>query len=190
MNMMAQRVRYRRAQVCITAVLWCALSVVPAAADETTVRVQESAAQPPTGRYAMALPLHPTGPAKTATTQTLDVVKVRAMHRLYCAGCHQLDGSGVPASGVPDMRGTLGHFQRTPAGRAFLIQAPGARNSQITDAELAALTNWQLREFSPTTLPPDFKPYTAEEVSGYRANPPLDVTAVRGAIAAGFPKPP
>ncbi|MES2259351.1 MAG: cytochrome C [Pseudomonadota bacterium] len=116
--------------------------------------------------------------------------RARSLYLLHCSGCHQPDGSGSPAFGVPTMRGSLGHFQNTPAGRAFLVQAPGARNAHISDAELAALTNWQLLQFAPATLPPNFKPYTAEEVSRWRANPPLDVAAARAAIVAGFPPAP
>lgn len=115
--------------------------------------------------------------------------RARTLYILHCSGCHLPDGSGSPAFGVPSMRGTLGHFAATPAGRAFLVQAPGARNSSITDAELAALTNWQLREFAPDTLPAGFKPYTAGEVGRFRAAPPLDVAAARAAIVAGFPAP-
>lgn len=147
---------------------------------------------PVQGRYAMALPLHPPGAMLEshggADGQAITPQRARTLYRLYCAGCHQLDGSGSPAFGIPTMRGTLGQFQRTPSGRAFLVQAPGARNARITDAELAALTNWALREFSAATLPDDFKPYTTEEVARWRANPPLDVAGTRAAIAAGFPK--
>lgn len=150
----------------------------------------QGAEQPVQGRYAMALPLHPASAAgqPQAGTQAITPLRARTLFRLYCSGCHQADGSGSPAFGVPSMRGTLGYFQRTPMGRAFLVQAPGARNAHVTDAELAALTNWALNEFSAQTLPGDFKPYTTEEVSRWRANPPLDVAGTRAAIAAGFPK--
>lgn len=148
-------------------------------------------AQAVQGRYAMALPLHPSGAAPQvpdAGTQAITPLRARTLFRLYCSGCHQTDGSGSPEFGVPSMRGTLGYFPRTPAGRAFLVQAPGARNAHVTDAELAALTNWALGEFSSQTMPADFQPYTADEVRRWRANPPLDVTGTRNTIAAGFPK--
>ncbi|SFV14971.1 hypothetical protein [Pseudoduganella namucuonensis] len=122
-------------------------------------------------------------------TREISPRRARTLYTLHCSGCHLPDGSGSPAHGVPSMRGALGHFPATLAGRAFLVQAPGARNSSISDAELAALTNWQLREFAPGTLPADFKPYTAEEVARFRAAPPLDVAAARAAIVAGFPAP-
>lgn len=149
-------------------------------------------AAPVQGRYAMALPLHPSGAAPHtrpgADGLAITPLRARTLFRLYCSGCHQVDGSGSPEFGIPSMRGTLGHFQQTLAGRAFLVQAPGARNAGITDAELAALTNWALHEFSAPTLPAGFQPYTADEVARWRAAPPLDVAGARAAIAAGFPK--
>jgi mono/diheme cytochrome c family protein len=115
--------------------------------------------------------------------------RARSLYLLHCAGCHRVDGSGAPAYGVPTMIDTLGQFQHTPAGRAFLVQVPGARNSAVTNAELAALTNWALRTFSPATLPADFKPYTAAEVSAWRAHPPADIAGARADIIATLPMP-
>ena len=106
---------------------------------------------------------------------------------LHCAGCHRVDGSGAPGFGVPTMIDTLGQFQRTSAGRAFLLQVPGARNAAITDAELAALTNWAVKAFSAPTLPADFQPYTTAEVTHWRANPPLDIAGTREAVVAALP---
>ncbi|WP_413671692.1 cytochrome C [Massilia cellulosiltytica] len=112
--------------------------------------------------------------------------RARSLYLLHCAGCHQVDGSGTPAYGVPSMIDTLGVFQRTKAGRAFLVQVPGARNANVTDAELAALTNWALRTFSPKTLPADFRPYTTAEVTRWRANPPLDIAGARTQVLVGL----
>jgi mono/diheme cytochrome c family protein len=115
--------------------------------------------------------------------------RARSLYLLHCAGCHQIDGSGTPKFGVPSMIDTLGQFQRTPAGRAFLVQVPGARNANVSDAELAALTNWALRTFSSATLPAGFKPYTTAEVKRWRATPPLDIAGARAAVVAALPVP-
>ncbi len=108
--------------------------------------------------------------------------RARSLYLLNCAGCHGVGGAGVPQFGVPSMIGMLGRFPQTPAGRAYLVQVPGARNSALTDAELAAVTNWALHKFSPETLPPDFQPYTTAEVQRWRSRPPLDIEATRTAI--------
>ena len=131
-----------------------------------------------------------TGTAAAAATDAgVTPQRARSLYILHCAGCHQIDGSGTPAYGVPSMIDTLGQFERTAAGRAFLVQVPGARNASVTDAELAAMTNWALRTFSAATLPSDFKPYTAAEVTPLRANPPLDIAGARAAIVAALPAP-
>lgn len=126
--------------------------------------------------------------AAPASAAPISDQRARGLYLLHCAGCHRIDGSGQPGFGVPSMRGVLGLFPRTPAGRAFLVQVPGARNAGVTDAELAALTNWALRAFSPAQLAPDFTPYTTAEVARWRASPPLDIEAARMAIVAGFPR--
>lgn len=134
-----------------------------------------------------AMPAHGQGPAPSQQAGAVSPQRARSLYLLHCSGCHLPDGSGAPAHGVPSMRNTLGQFQATAAGRAFLVQAPGARNAPVSDAELAALTNWQLLTFSRSTLPPGFQPYTVDEVRRWRANPPLDVAGARAAIVAGFP---
>ena len=130
----------------------------------------------------------PAAPAVQAdSAAAISPQRARSLYLLHCAGCHQVDGSGAPQFGVPTMIDTLGYFQRTRAGRAFLVQVPGARNSNVSDAELAALTNWALRTFSQSTLPQDFKPYSTAEVAHWRADPPLDIATARETVIAGLP---
>lgn len=125
-----------------------------------------------------ATPLH----AAQAEQPAISTARAKSLYILHCAGCHQMDGSGQPHAGIPTMRDTLGYFLLTPAGRALLVQVPGARNATVSDAELAALTNWQLAAFSPGSVPPGSPPYTEEEVSRLRGNPPQDVMAARRAV--------
>jgi mono/diheme cytochrome c family protein len=108
--------------------------------------------------------------------------RARSLFTLHCAGCHQINGSGLPQAGVPSLQNTLAWFLGLPEGRAYLVQVPGARNATVTDAELAALTNWELQTFSKSILPTNFTPYTEAEVQVARRNPPADITAARGLI--------
>ncbi len=93
-----------------------------------------------------------------------------------------MDGSGHPEQGVPTMRGTLGAFLRLPEGRAFLVQVPGVNNAGLSDEQIATLTNWSLAQFSVNTLPPQWPPYTAAEVTTAKAQRPADVAAARLAL--------
>lgn len=106
----------------------------------------------------------------------------RQYYLLNCAGCHQFDASGSAAHEIPKMRGVVGNFLRLPEGRAFLVQVPGTSNSALSDAQIAVLLNWMLPHFSSEQIPPDFVPYTADEVTRLRKQRLDDVAATRAAI--------
>ncbi len=111
-----------------------------------------------------------------------DAAKARYQYILNCAGCHQADGSGAQSGGVPTLRGQFGHFLKLPEGRAFLVQVPGTSNSPLSDADIARMLNWMATAFSAETLPADFTPYTAGEVTTLRNRKLTDVSAVRRGI--------
>lgn len=100
----------------------------------------------------------------------------------YCAGCHQMDGSGTPANGVPSIRGSAGHFLRLPEGRAYLVQVPGVSQSILSDRRVAELLNWMLDAMCKAEQPSDFQPYTAAEVQRLRESKLGDVLGARRAI--------
>ncbi|MGE8690077.1 MAG: c-type cytochrome [Achromobacter sp.] len=122
------------------------------------------------------------GAAQEATAGQLRQA-VRADYVLQCAGCHRVDGRGSSRHGIPDFRNSVGAFVRLPAGREYLIRVPGAAQSQLDDAELAAVLNWVLEEFSAAQLPVDFRPYTGQEVAAARPRRYEDVVPVRHGLA-------
>ena len=99
-------------------------------------------------------------------------------YMLQCMGCHTPDGSGEPGR-VPSMRMTLAALAVVPEGRRFLVQVPGSDQSTLSDAELAELLNWMIRNFSSQPKSPDFARYTAQEVARYRRTPLIDVRGTR-----------
>lgn len=100
--------------------------------------------------------------------------------QLVCSGCHLADGSGEPALGVPRLKGFVGKFLRVKGGREYLIRVPGAAQSPLTDAQLAALMNWILTQrIAGASTPADFQPYTAQEVGMLRQQPLMRVRARR-----------
>ena len=105
-----------------------------------------------------------------------------SLYTVHCAGCHNMDGSGHPNQGVPDMRGVLGYFQKLPQGRAFLVQVPGVNNAGLDNAQITRLTNWVVQRFSAATVPAGWKPYTQEEVEAYRLQRPSEISATRARI--------
>jgi hypothetical protein len=102
----------------------------------------------------------------------------RTDYILNCRGCHTPDGGGLPG-GAPSFRGQVGKFLSVPGGREYLIRVPGTAQSELSNARIAALLNWIVQEFSPGEVPPDFTPYTAEEVARRRQPPLTEVERVR-----------
>lgn len=120
---------------------------------------------------------HPTSSAGRATSPAVQYL-------LHCGGCHGHDGRGAPERGIPNLRDVVGHFTRTPEGRALIVQVPGVVNTPLDAEQIAQVTNWMLVALGGASLPPGTPPYTADEVRAAQARRPQDVIAVRGAIAA------
>jgi hypothetical protein len=102
---------------------------------------------------------------------------------LQCQGCHLPDGGGTPGA-VPALRGSLGAFLGVPGGREFLVRVPGSSQSPLSNARLAAVLNWMLREFDPEAVGVDFVPFTGEEVARLRRPPLTDVEGTRRGLVA------
>ena len=83
---------------------------------------------------------------------------------------------------MPPLRDFVGNFLTVPGGRAYLVQVPGSAQSELDDAELAAVLNWMLGEFGPLEATRGLVPFTADEVAGYRVDPLADVETVRAGL--------
>lgn len=105
---------------------------------------------------------------------------------LYCMGCHGETALGVPGR-IPPLAGALARFMRTSDGRNYVLRVPGAANSVLTDAQLAAVLNW-LAERYRSAEDPRPEPFTEQEVAAVRHTPLVDVQARRrevvGALSA------
>ncbi len=87
---------------------------------------------------------------------------------LHCSGCHLPDGSGL-APVVPTLHDVIGRLVAEPGGRSYIVRVPGVSQAPINDEKLTEVINWMLTEFSSDTLPENFKPFTAKEVSRARS---------------------
>jgi len=99
-------------------------------------------------------------------------------YMLYCMGCHGAQAEGVPGK-VPPLAHALGLYMRTPAGRNYILRVPGAANSVLSDAQLAAVLNWLAQTFAADELSSTVPLFTAEEVTGSRHSPLASVLAMR-----------
>jgi hypothetical protein len=105
----------------------------------------------------------------------------RIDYMLNCMGCHVGDGSGAPGK-VPSLRESLVPLASTAAGRRYLVEVPGASQSPLSDAALAQLLNWMVRNLSARPVPPHFADFTADEVASYRATRLVNVSEVRARL--------
>jgi cytochrome c553 len=99
-------------------------------------------------------------------------------YALQCMGCHTPDGAGVQDR-VPSIRDTLVPFAGIADGRRYLVQVPGSSQSTLSNAELAELLNWMIRNLSGVTPPSTLAPFTEQEVQEYRTQTLSQVRATR-----------
>jgi hypothetical protein len=98
-------------------------------------------------------------------------------YTLYCMGCHGAQAQGVPGR-IPPLAGSVSLFMRIAEGRDYLLRVPGAANSALPDARLAAVLNW-LAESYGEPIEPRPVPFTVDEVTRVRRVPLVDVQARR-----------
>ncbi len=101
-------------------------------------------------------------------------------YMLYCMGCHGAEARGVPGK-VPPLAVTLGRFMRTAEGRNYVLRVPGAANSVLSDAQLAAVLNWLAGRYG-AAHEPQPRPFTAADVARVRHLPLADALATRRAV--------
>jgi cytochrome c553 len=112
-------------------------------------------------------------------------------YMLYCMGCHGPQAQGVPGK-VPPLAGALPRYMRTPEGRDYVLRVPGAANSALSDARLAAVLNWLAVTYAAAGETPPAA-FSTEEVTRIRHTPLPDVQATRRevlrALSASGPAP-
>jgi mono/diheme cytochrome c family protein len=100
------------------------------------------------------------------------------MYTLNCWGCHKPRAEGIPGT-VPRLADSMGDFLHVSGGREYLVEVPGVAASALSDVEIAQVLNWLLVVFNKAELPPDFRPYTADEVAKYRSHQLIRITQTR-----------
>jgi len=101
-------------------------------------------------------------------------------YQMLCQGCHVGDGSG--GKDVPNMKGTVGQFLKTPQGREYLIRVPGTANSALDNKELAELMNWMLPAIGQDSVSDDFLRFSEEEIGTLRQDPLMEVVEHRAKV--------
>lgn len=126
-------------------------------------------------------------PHEATTYDLVGGMSPKALYMLRCSGCHRADGLGAPSAGVPPFPGSIDKIAKDPGGRVYLLHVPGVVSSGLPNAQLAAVMNYVLDEWSREPGAPASR-FTAEEVAELRAVKVIDVVAYRRAMAARMAK--
>ena len=102
---------------------------------------------------------------------------------LHCSGCHGVDGSGHETAGVPNFRESVGFFATDEEGRIYLLHVPGVINSNLSNAEIAAVLNYVVEQWAGSSTGRKFVRFTAGEVAERRVRSVSDVVRLRRQIA-------
>jgi len=111
----------------------------------------------------------------------------RTDYMLRCMGCHLPDGAETPGK-VPPLKNHVAKFLAAEGGRAYLVQVPGTRQSALSNAAVADLLNWLVRNFDAADVPANFIPYTESEVAQLRSHHLPDVAAERARLLPSLGK--
>ncbi len=102
-------------------------------------------------------------------------------YALHCMGCHGANAQGVPGK-VPPLAHSLVRFMNNAAGRRYVLRVPGAANSMLSDAQLAAVLNWVVTQFDADELGATTPRFGEQEVAANRHTPMAGVLATRAAV--------
>lgn len=86
---------------------------------------------------------------------------------LSCGGCHGTLGISPPQS-VPVLRGRVGWFLCTPAGRDYIVRVPNVSRALLDDRDLAAVLNFVAFDLGERSAPAHAARFTAQEVGAIR----------------------
>lgn len=98
----------------------------------------------------------------------------RVDYILHCSGCHGMAGMGAPDGGIPPFPDSVGQIAALDFGRTYIMHVPGVITTDMSDARIAAVTNYILDHWADGE-----NHFTADEVTRRRALPVPDIVAAR-----------
>ncbi len=96
---------------------------------------------------------------------------------LRCGGCHGTLGVSPPHS-VPVLRGRVGWFLCTAAGRDYMMRVPNVSRALLDDRALADVLNFVAFDLGGTPASRGAPRFTAAEVAAVRRRPLTDVPLI------------
>lgn len=97
----------------------------------------------------------------------------------YCAGCHGIQGTSAPAP-VPELRGRVGYFLCSAAGREYLIRLPNVAHAPVSDPQdLADLMNFVVFNLGKGSVPKNAVKFNSDEIMRLRKVPMTPGTSLK-----------
>jgi hypothetical protein len=117
----------------------------------------------------------PQGPPASSTliayTESPPQMSPAQSHYLKgCGGCHGIQGTSSKQD-IPQLRGLVGQYLCTPAGRAYLVRLPNVAFADMDDALLADVMNFVVFRLGEGSAPAYARAYSPREVADLRHRP-------------------
>jgi hypothetical protein len=113
----------------------------------------------------------PTSPNLVAYTGPSPQMSRAQSHYLEgCGGCHGIQGTSSEQD-IPQLRGLVGRYLCTPAGRAYLVRLPNVAFADMDDALLTDVMNFVVFRLGEGSAPAYARAYSPREVADLRHRP-------------------
>jgi hypothetical protein len=111
------------------------------------------------------------GHSVTTTAETpLHMSAAQAHYLESCGGCHGILGNSSKKE-IPELRGAVGQFLCTRAGREYIVRLPNVAFAALDDRLLADVMNFVVFAMGGPSIPAGARPYSAAEVAVLRTQP-------------------
>lgn len=87
-----------------------------------------------------------------------------------CGGCHGIQGISAERD-IPQLRGRVGRFLCTRAGREYLVRLPNVAFADMDDQLLADVMNFVVFRIGERSAPVQATAYSASEIASLRRRP-------------------
>lgn len=87
-----------------------------------------------------------------------------------CGGCHGIQGVSWKRD-IPELRGAVGRFLCTAAGREYIVRLPNVAFANVDDRMLAEVMNFVVFGLGGTSAPAGAKQYSPREIAILRRKP-------------------
>lgn len=105
-----------------------------------------------------------------AAATTVRYTSAQSLYMEGCGGCHGILGSSSSRD-IPELRGQVGWFMCTPAGREYIIRLPNVAFAAANDETLADMMNFVVFGLGGESVPKGAVPYSSREVGELRRRP-------------------